>query len=638
MRESTRHALGWGSAAGLGSGLLLLAHVILRTPSALLAASHPWRSALALLACGVVLVAAATLPVALLARLLPERLAARLTPPTVAVAAAVLPVAGCWLLFGLWPGRWNLAIGAAVILGLAAALVLISLTCAHWRSRVVESRAAALAVLPALAVLVLLRPAGIEPAAAPPANARAERETSLSALPAPAAGLVLLVTIDTLRADHLGLYGYPRLTSPTMDRLGAEGLVLRNLTAASSGTLPSVATLLTGLHPECHGVTHQRGAVPEALTVLAEHFARGGFRTFAVVGNSLLTASSGFASGFESFENLGDVPGAELAEAAAKQLGSGGEPVFGWVHFMDPHTPYVPPEGAFEDFLDDSLYSPRPLDRVDYGSFYGVKMSRTLSPVDAAQPPILGQIVARYDGEIRAVDAALSDLLDAAERRFAAEETVVLLTADHGETLFSGPLDPHFQHALDVYQSTVHVPGLLWAPGRVPAADDAHRVARHVDLLPTLLDAVGLPPAEFVHGASLLAPPTLEPTFAVTRTAWWDDLSLLLLGLEDREPTFAISDGEWKYIRRPRTEIDRVRGPRSWLHAWRSTISRQWRADALVDLRRPSGAPAGVAPARRLAAALDRHLADARVGCSPAGPIRDDAELDEKLRDLGYLD
>lgn len=290
---------------------------------------------------------------------------------------------------------------------------------------------------------------------------------------------LLLITVDTLRADALGFAGNEQVETPALDRLAAAGRVYPDAHAHSVMTLPSHTSLLTGLLPYQHGVRHNGGFVlgPEPPT-LAGLLQQAGFATAAVVGAYPLDSHYGLDRGFDLYDDAYDVgprdqiftysqrPGSEVVERAQRWWEERrGERRFLWVHLFDPHAPYEPPG------------------------------------------PLAGRYAGRpYLGEVAAVDGYLAPLLagflDGSE-----EPTVIAFTADHGEALGD---HGELTHGLFAYEPTLHVPLVLWGPGIAPGTDP--RPAGHVDLLPTLLALLGLQPPPDLPGVSLLAqPPSPRP-------------------------------------------------------------------------------------------------------------------------------
>jgi len=285
----------------------------------------------------------------------------------------------------------------------------------------------------------------------------------------------LLITVDTLRADATGFGGNRRVSTPTLDRLAAGGRVFTHAHAHNVVTLPSHANILTGRLPFEHGIRDNSGFVlPEDVPTAGGYFKDAGFATAAVVGAFPLDARFGLAHGFDLYDDRypegSEVEGFRLVERRGDEVvASGldwwrrhrGERRFLWVHLFDPHAPYEPPEPFASRYADEP-----------------------------------------YLGEVAAVDSFLAPLLDEVLGQDA-PPAVVVFTSDHGESLGE---HGELTHGLFAYEATLHVPLVVRAPGLAPA--ELAAPARHIDVLPTLLAATGVPVPADLPGRSLLG---IEP-------------------------------------------------------------------------------------------------------------------------------
>ncbi len=336
---------------------------------------------------------------------------------------------------------------------------------------------------------------------------------------------VLLITLDTLRADHLGCYGYDRIETPVMDGLAADGVRFAQAATAVPMTLPAHATILTGLYPPRHGV-RDNGTyrlLPEQET-LAETLQRRGYATAGFIGAFVLDPRYGLDQGFDHYDaNLSlryrlptpqptsnpDRPANVVVDAALSWLGdwqssADRKPFFAWVHLFDAHQPCIPPEP----------YRTRYADRL-------------------------------YDGEIAFVDAQVGRLMEGLRALGAADRTVVALIGDHGEGLGEHGEDTHRQL---IYESTMRVPFIMWCPGVIEAGRVFDRsVVATVDLVPTLLELVGLEGMGSYDGRSLLSS-RIDPGRAVY-------LETLSPQLNDGwAPLFGVRRLHDKYIEAPTPE------------------------------------------------------------------------------------
>ena len=308
--------------------------------------------------------------------------------------------------------------------------------------------------------------------------------------------LLLLVSVDTLRADELGAYGSKRGLTPHLDELALESSVFTAAYASASFTLPSITTLLTGRYPEEMGIRSNESAVPESVPTLATELSARGWRAGAVVGNFVLRRSSGLARGFARFDD--DFPQREAVRNWPERIASDTtdtalemlddctalvqERCFLWVHYQDPHGPYDPPGSRRARYLEAERLAPdggRRLparkDSKCFGTLPGYQLLHGRHDVAYYR--------AGYRAEINYMDEELGRLLDALDVRGLSERTVVVFAADHGESL--GEEDSWFCHGSRLTDEEVRVPLIVRVPGR-PAAR-REDVVSLVDLYPTLL-------------------------------------------------------------------------------------------------------------------------------------------------------
>ena len=311
------------------------------------------------------------------------------------------------------------------------------------------------------------------------------------------------ISQDALRADHLGAYGYARATSPFFDRVSQGFFFFERAMATSSWTLQSMASQFTSLHPSVHGANARGlGLRPDAAT-LFESLAADGFTVLGVVGNQFLSADFGLARGFDvlAYEHG---PAGDLNWLALRLLATevAGEDVALFVHYVDPHATYEPPAPY------DTAFPTEYTGKVDT-TFGGLNRLRDPRHVERA--------VALYDGEILYADTMIQRLLDALGRQGRLDRAVVAYSADHGEEFKD---HGGFWHGATLYQELLHVPFALKVPGLAPRR--IPEAVSMIDLAPTLLDAVGTPPARGFRGRSLLpllkgtAPASPEPLVAET--------------------------------------------------------------------------------------------------------------------------
>lgn len=300
---------------------------------------------------------------------------------------------------------------------------------------------------------------------------------------------VLLVSIDTLRADRLGCYGYARATSPALDRLATERAVrFAHATAEAPWTLPSHVTLLSGLHPLTHGVRKPDQAPNDSVQLLAERL-QPTHETFALTDGGWLSQTFGFARGFRSFQAQDrDVDQAVqvLLEYVRFQRGKG--PWFGFLHTYDVHCPYDPPPPYRETFASADAEPIETAGRCGNPHFNALALT-------AGQARFLSD---RYDEDVRRVDDALATLFAAFDELDLWKDTVLVVTSDHGEEFLE-----HGQigHERTLSPEVLAVPLFVAAPGLAPRVVD--HIVGLADVVPTVLELVGSAPAG-LDGRSLL--------------------------------------------------------------------------------------------------------------------------------------
>lgn len=340
-----------------------------------------------------------------------------------------------------------------------------------------------------------------------------------AAAPAPRRLNVVLVTIDTLRPDRLGCYGYANIETPNLDRLAQRGVLFENAVAQAPLTAPSHASMMTGLDPTAHTVRDTGGfALPASHPTLATILQQRGWDTAAFVGSSVLKKRFGLNRGFRVYD---DEMGAnrerragEVVDRAIRWLDSqSGRPFFLWVHVYDPHLPYDPPS------------------------------------------PFAGKYRGRpYDGEIAYTDQQLGRLFQAVAGKSRPENTLLAVLSDHGESFSE---HGEYAHGVFLYDTTLRIAFLMAGPG-VPAGVRVKQQARTIDLLPTVLELSGVKRPPAAQGASLVpafAGKELPATYSYAETLFpkinmgWAELR-------------GVRTNRWKYIRAPKPELyDLIRDP-----------------------------------------------------------------------------
>jgi len=385
---------------------------------------------------------------------------------------------------------------------------------------------------------------------------------------------VLLITLDTTRADRIGCYGYAGAETPALDALAAGGLRFEQAFTHVPLTLPSHACILTGLLPPEHGLRDNgRGKLGATTTTIAEIFRKHGYRTAAFVASFVLDKRFGLARGFEVYDDRMSPPAAGdnvfeqenragvVADRALAWLEqNAGGPFFCWVHFFDPHEPYDPPE------------------------------------------PYRTRLADRYDGEIAYMDAQVKRLLDFLDRRGLRKNTLVIAVGDHGESFGE---HKEFGHGMFVYAATMHVPLILRLPGRIPTGT-SRRITGLADIAPTILALLGWRKPTGMNGEDMLEDSRAD------RACYGE--SEYTFHSHGWAPLFSLTTRRWKYIAAPTPELfDRTRDPGE-----QKNLAGE-RPEVAGEMRRRLD---------RLRAGIKRREAE-RITLSP--------EDLAKLRQLGYL-
>jgi len=447
---------------------------------------------------------------------------------------------------------------------------------------------------------------------------------------------VIVISVDTLRADHLSAYGYERPTSPHIDRLASQGVLFEEAYSQAPCTAPSHMSLMTGLYPEAHGVQQWRPApsvnerLHDSVPTLAKLLHAAGYRTVAHTGGGNVRAELGFDQGFDVYQSHGSdleaiIEGAlrALREVSADPQG---RPLLLFVHTFEAHDPYLPPQrlaGRFtskgyggqmvssdEELLSWPYYRPEARSKLFW---------HLVDEADAADVQRLRDL---YDACILHVDEQLGRLFAALVESGLDEQTLVVFTADHGEEFLE---HGGFRHDTQ-YQELLHIPLVLRPPaGLLPGPPPPRRVTgvvRSIDVLPTLLELLQLPAPPSLHGRSLL------PAIAAGRAAE----EPVVFSQWTNGDYHSLRVGRWKYIHKA-AQFDT------------SVIEHPVDIELLFDLQTDPGElhdlaasePEVLATMRARMGALraeSRALHDAR---GPGAEVLLDEQTRELLEGMGYL-
>lgn len=320
---------------------------------------------------------------------------------------------------------------------------------------------------------------------------------------------VVLISIDTLRPDHLGCYGYSWETSPTIDRLAEEGVLFENAFSSTTWTLPAHLALLTSLPDLVHGVMTEAFLLDQDRITLAEILKEQGYSTYGIFTGPLLLPRWGFGQGFDNYVDATlydkSLDGPQMMNASERDrttpeamknvellLDKNGEkPFFLFLHLFDCHPDFVPPAPY------DTMFDP------DYtGNIHGVDIMNNPDIQRDMDPGDLNHLLALYDGEIRFVDeVGIAGLLGILKERGILEKTLIVITADHGEEFFEHGV---FGHRQNLYDTTLQIPLIIWCPERIPAGMRIKNQVRIIDIMPTILDLLAAPQSPEGLGQSLI--------------------------------------------------------------------------------------------------------------------------------------
>lgn len=326
---------------------------------------------------------------------------------------------------------------------------------------------------------------------------------------------IILVSIDSLRQDHLGCYGYHRQTSPTIDKLAQQGVRCTTAVSTTSWTLPAHAALFTGLYNSAHGLIDVQCSLEEEFVTLAEVLKQAGYQTAGFFGGPLLHPAFGFNQGFTTYQSCmtpilanssdeairkeshkltnvshSDITGPRMLEKFRSWLKTADEqPFFVFFHMWDVHYDYIPPQEYIDMF--DSNYT----GTVDAKNFmWSKEIHRNMPKRD------LQHVIALYDAEIRFTDDILGKILAELDSYGRLEQTLIVITADHGEEFFEHKGKGHNR---TLYDEVVRVPLIFHWPGHFSNGGVINEQVRLIDIMPTILGQVSIPLNTEVQGRDI---------------------------------------------------------------------------------------------------------------------------------------
>jgi arylsulfatase A-like enzyme len=317
---------------------------------------------------------------------------------------------------------------------------------------------------------------------------------------------VVIITIDTLRADHLSCYGYQRQTSPRIDDFAGDGILFEEVVCQSSQTLPSHASIFLGTNPRTHKAISHESPVDTELTTLAEMLKAKGYRTGAFISSHALDSEYRLDQGFDTYwEVHKELSYRQRWEAKAHEE----DPTTGaalawlrdeadsrfmlWIHWFQPHRPYTPPPRYLAEYA--GAYTGTASSEPEF--IMEVWRDRIDLPEEDVQ-----HLIDRYDGEVAFADAQVGKIIDELEERGLFENTIVIITADHGEILYDH--EYYFGHDIALYDECLLIPLIIYAPGLEAARLRVKSLVQSLDIMPTVLDLLEMQKPEYLEGRSLL--------------------------------------------------------------------------------------------------------------------------------------
>jgi len=409
---------------------------------------------------------------------------------------------------------------------------------------------------------------------------------------------VILISIDTLRRDHVGAYGYSKPTTPTLDALGREGLVADDAVSVSSWTLPSHLSMLTSTLPGTHGGTDMKQAFNRSVPSVAELLRAQGVATHAVTSHLYVSQTYGLDAGFDSMNFRQDRLAENVANHAMDLVDRFGDrPFLIFLHFYDPHWHYAPPPEVLKLF--ETSYAGRLTGNLK--DFQNLR-------ADQVRPADLDHLLALYDGEIRYTDNEIGRLIAHLKERDVLRGTLMVVTSDHGEEFLD---HGSWEHQKTLYEEVIRVPLMVAGPGVAPRHEA--QPTSLLDIAPTILDFLSVMPSPGMKGVSLLRPVS-----------------------ESREmygETDHTTDG---------TRLSFLRGgARSWKAILRSDPAKKdERSSEWYDLAKDPAEKTSRPPVDALRSSIETRAKDMALKSRSAAasrPVELSPEQKEKLRALGYI-
>lgn len=417
---------------------------------------------------------------------------------------------------------------------------------------------------------------------------------------------ILLISLDTARADFFGCYGNGAASTPAMDALASQGVLFENFYTNINATLPAHSSIMTGLYPAHHGVARNSMRLAETNLTLAEFLAEKNYKTAAFIGSFILSSTFGFHQGFQTFDEKFDMIPSDYVEHQI-QIGSSkksdmivhknnirqitrraedvneaffrwlgrnqDEKFFAFVHYYDPHFPYVAPERWHKKHLS-SIPPGTPLTQQDRNPLEKTFQKKidpnlTFRASDIHRLKYTREIdvlLKLYLSEIEYTDYAIGQLMERLEKTNLRSKTIIIVTADHGENLVEHwDMNKFFGHGFLTFETETRVPFVISLPGVIPTEKRVRQIASHVDILPTLANLIGETSPSRIDGVSLV--PDLLGDRAQLRRPIYSEACMPYLDWQNEAPkvgwlnernSASIRWGDYKYVNMPLRKYEAV--------------------------------------------------------------------------------
>lgn len=419
---------------------------------------------------------------------------------------------------------------------------------------------------------------------------------------------VVIVSVDTLRADHLGIYGYERNTSPRLDAIASQAITFERGRAPRGLTWPSLVSIFTGLYPQSSNVRQNGDLLSDDVPTLASLLEAAGYATANFRGNACGLFTRNFDTNFCGTDE-------EVHQAAIQWVNDRDEsPFFLWVHYRAPHEEYLPPK-QYDHFTSPD-YAGEATGKRDYLDPVMISKRRP-------EPEDVARVINLYDGEVLYSDAMFGEVVDALDERGLLDDSIVVFTSDHGEELLQH--NNYYYHSCSVYDAVLHIPLVMRLPDANFGGDRVSQLVENINITPTLLDLVGIEPPSDLEGRSMRPLINQEPDAARSFTQATAEYHRPGTGWVG-----TIRTDEWHYIYNP-DRITTLCRPQSDYFTLRAEELYNHSRDPLEEYDVAIENP-------ELVAELRRELLDSIARQREARePDRADEQVIEQLKAMGYL-